>query len=94
MLFDQGTFLLPYECRDAETYYLVTRRSEINQPHTIASSVCMGFELSNSGVKDIFPPDLSIEISEDDFYRALIVYVLEFSVEAFLTTSYFPSVGV
>ena len=59
-------------------YYHVTRRDEINQIHPIGGSVRMEAELS---------PDLRIEMSEDDFYvmgLALIIYVLELSVEGIL----------
>ena len=48
-------------------YYHVTRRGETNEPHTIGGSVRMEAELSDSAAKDNFPPDLRIEISEDDF---------------------------
>ena len=47
----------------------------------------MEAELSDSGAKDTFPPDLHIKISEDDFCvmgRVLIINVLEFSVEGIL----------
>ena len=70
MLIDQGTSMWPYECRDAETWCYplhVTRRGEIDQPHTIGGSVRVEAELSDSGAKDTFPPDLGIKISEDDF---------------------------
>ena len=56
----------------------------ISLPHTIGGSVRVEAELSESGAKDTFPPDLHIKISEDDFCvmgRVLIINVLEFSVE-------------
>ena len=45
----------------------------------------METKLSDRGAKDTFPSDLCIEIYEDDFGvmgRAVIIYVLELSVEA------------
>ena len=62
---------------------------EIDQPHTMRGRVCVEAELSDSGAEDTFPPDLRINISEDDFCyldRTLIirVYVHEFSVEGIL----------
>ena len=47
----------------------------------------MEAELSDSGAKDTFPPDLRIKIFEDDFAVigwVLIINVLEFSVEGIL----------
>ena len=69
------------------THYHVTRRDEIDQPHSIGGSVHVEAELSHSGAKDTFPLDLRIKISENDFCalgRALIINVLEFSVEGIL----------
>ena len=68
-------------------YYHVTRRGEIDQPHTIGDSVRMKAELFASGAKDIFLPNLRIKTLEHDFLvmgRALIICVLELSVEGFL----------
>ena len=69
------------------TLYHVTRRSEIDQPSTIGGSVRVEVELSDSGAKDTFPPDVRIKISEDDFCvmgLTLIIYVLELSLESIL----------
>ena len=65
-------------------YYHVRRCGEIDQPHIIGGGVHVETELSDSGAKDIFLPDLSIKISENDFCvmdQAPITHVLEFSVE-------------
>ena len=67
------------------TYYHVTRRGEIDQPHIIGGSVCEEVELSDYETKDTFPLDLRIKISENDLCVmdwAFISYVLEFSVES------------
>ena len=75
---DRGISKWPCECRDEN------RRAEIGQPHTIEGSVNLEAKLSESGAKDNFPPDLRITIFENDFGvmgRALIVYILEFSVD-------------
>ena len=69
------------------THYHDTRRGEIDQPHTVGGRVRVEAELSDSGAKDTFPPDLRIKIPEDDFCvmgQALIINVLEFSVEGIL----------
>ena len=54
------------------TYYHVTRRGVIDQHHTIGDRVRVVAELSDSGAIDTY-----LDIKG----RALIIYVLEFSVE-------------
>ena len=81
MFIDQGTSTWPYDH--------VTRRGEIDQPHTIGGSVRVEAELCDRGDKDTFPNDLSIKISGEDFCvvdRAFIIYVLELSVEGILNS--------
>ena len=49
-------------------YYHVTHRMvKSNQPHTFVDSVLVEAELSDSGAKNTFPPNLRIKISETIF---------------------------
>ena len=61
------------------TDYHVSRRGEIDQPHAVRRSCRVEAELSDSGTKDTFFPDLHIEVPEDNFDvvgRAFIVQIL------------------
>ena len=58
------------------TDYHVSRRSEIDQPQAVRRSCRVEAELSDSGTKDSFLPNLRIEIPEDNLdvmARAFVV---------------------
>ena len=48
----------------AATYYQCTRRSEIDQPHTIGGSVRVEAKLCDSGAKNIIPPTFALKSPE------------------------------
>lgn len=50
------------------THSDLTRRAEIDQPHTSNGNVVMEAELSDSKAKDIFSPELCFKIPKD-FWR-------------------------